>query len=246
MKNAIIITARTSSSRLHGKILKKIGKKFKAIDILIMRAKKINLPIILATTKSKSDNKLYNYVKKKHKINIFRGDNMNKLNRWYKCFVKFKIKNAAIIDGDDILFNYEIYKEQIKNVSNYEIISAPKKMITGLFTHIITLKALKKMKHLFQKNIDSEMIEPFIKKTKVKRKLIKTKSIFQSKKVRLTLDYAEDLKVLSIIVDQFGPYVKNEKIVNFLLKNKNISRLNYFRESYWKKNQLKKINLLVI
>ena len=119
-------------------------------------------------------------------------------------------------------------------------------MITGLFTHIITLKALKKMKHLFQKNIDSEMIEPFIKKTKVKRKLIKTKSIFQSKKVRLTLDYAEDLKVLSIIVDQFGPYVKNEKIVNFLLKNKNISRLNYFRESYWKKNQLKKINLLVI
>ena len=40
--------------------------------------------------------------------------------------------------------------------------------------------------------------------------------------------------------------LKNEKIVNFLMKNKNISRLNYFRENYWKKNQLKKINLLVI
>ena len=59
----------------------------KSIDILINRAKKVNLPIILATSKSKSDNKLCRYIrKKKYRIKIFRGENKNKVLRWYKCF----------------------------------------------------------------------------------------------------------------------------------------------------------------
>ena len=39
MNKAVIITARTNSSRLNGKILMKIGKTLRAIDIIIMRAK---------------------------------------------------------------------------------------------------------------------------------------------------------------------------------------------------------------
>ena len=41
MKIYSIITARTSSSRFPGKILKNINKENKSIDILIKRAKKI-------------------------------------------------------------------------------------------------------------------------------------------------------------------------------------------------------------
>ena len=106
MKEAVIITARSNSSRLNNKILIQIGDSYKAIDILISRAKKIKLPIILATTKTKSDDKLCNYVTKNYNIKIYRGENQNKLKRWHKCFLKYKISKALIIDGDDIFFDY--------------------------------------------------------------------------------------------------------------------------------------------
>ena len=64
MNNYTIITARTSSKRLPKKILRKFGK-LRTIDIIIKRAKKIGLPIILATSNLKSDDNLVNYVKKK-------------------------------------------------------------------------------------------------------------------------------------------------------------------------------------
>ena len=82
MNKYIIITARSDSSRLKNKILAKITKKYLAIDIIIQRAMKINKPICLATSKHKSDDKLVNYVKKNYKIDIFRGDQNNKISRW--------------------------------------------------------------------------------------------------------------------------------------------------------------------
>tara|TARA_E500000178_G_scaffold301295_1_gene310119 strand:+ start:1165 stop:1905 length:741 start_codon:yes stop_codon:yes gene_type:complete len=246
MKEAVIITARSNSSRLNNKILIQIGDSYKAIDILISRAKKIKLPIILATTKTKSDDKLCNYVTKNYNIKIYRGENQNKLKRWHKCFLKYKISKALIIDGDDIFFDYKIYKKQSFNLKNYDMLSAPKNMITGLFTHIITFKAMEKMKNFFKKEIDSEMIDPFIKKAKVKRGIIKVNDLFLNKKIRLTLDYIEDLKLLKLISTEFKIYSDSKNIVKFLVKNKHLSNINYFREKYWKNNQSKKIKSLVI
>jgi spore coat polysaccharide biosynthesis protein SpsF (cytidylyltransferase family) len=246
VKKAVIITARSNSSRLNNKILMQINSKHKAIDILISRAKKIKLPIILATTKKKTDDKLYKYVKKKYKIEVYRGENQNKLKRWHKCFLKFNISKAAIIDGDDIFFDYKTYRAQLDQLDNNDILSAPKSMITGLFTHIISFKAMEKMKIFFNKDIDSEMIEPFIKKAKVKRKFIKTDNIYLNKKIRLTLDYIEDLRLLKFLSIKFKISTDSKNIVEFLIKNNQFSNMNYFREKYWKNNQSKKIKSLVI
>ena len=68
MNKVAIITARFDSSRFPGKILETVINKKKSIDILIERARKINLPIILATSNLKSDDKLCSYVKRNHKI----------------------------------------------------------------------------------------------------------------------------------------------------------------------------------
>lgn len=242
-----IIVARSNSTRLPNKILININKNLKAIDILIKRAKKVGKPVILATTKLKSDNKLCTYVRRNYKkVSIFRGDNKNKIKRWYECFLKMKIQRAIIIDGDDIFFDYDLYKKQSVKIGKFDIISAPRNMITGLFTHILTIKGLKKMSKLFAKNIDSEMIEPFIKKAKLKRKFLKVKKKYLKKRIRLTLDYNEDLKLMREISKKFLPTCKSEKIVEFLLKNKDVAKINFFRENYWKTNQLNKIKRSVL
>ena len=71
MKSCLIITARSKSSRYKRKILKNFDNNLKSIDVLIGRAKKIEKPIIVATSKDKSDNQLCEYIKKNHNIPIF-------------------------------------------------------------------------------------------------------------------------------------------------------------------------------
>jgi len=247
LKSVTIITARCRSSRLPNKILKNLSKNIKCIDILIERAKKIKLPIIVATSRNKSDDKLCNYIKKKnYNVLVFRGSSKNKLLRWFNCFKKYNIQKACMIDGDDIFFDFNLYKKQIKKIKEHDMLSSDSSMITGVYTHVIQLSALNKMFKLFNRNIDSEMIEPFILRSRIKRKFIKFDSIFQQKGIRLTLDYSEDLKLIRYLKKKFSITINTKTIINFMKKNKKISNINYFRENFWKKNQLKKIDALNI
>ena len=84
MKFHAIIEARMNSSRLPGKILKKINNK-PAIEILINRLSKTPSldNIYIATTINKTDDQLIKYLENK-KIKYFRGSEDNVLERVVK------------------------------------------------------------------------------------------------------------------------------------------------------------------
>ena len=200
---------------------------------------KINLPIILATTRKKDDDYLCSYVKQKHQISIFRGD-LSKINRWYYCFKKYKIKYACFVEGDCPLFNYSIYKNEINKKIKYEILTSPKNIITGIFFHIISYNGLLKMQNFVEKNKykDTEIIDPFVKMARLKKKTIFVKEIFKNKNIRLTLDYPEDYLLIQKLIKKFGYLIDIEKIIDFLIKNKKLSKINFFREKDMSNNQL--------
>ena len=166
MTFATIITARSSSKRLKNKILLDISKNYKCVDILIERSKLVGLPIILATSIAKSDDKLVRYVKNNHKIIIFRGSLNNKVKRWYNCFTKYNLTSACFIDGDDLLFDYHLYKKNFikaKKISRPYMLKNPKNIVTGAFTYIINFKFLEKIYKKSQKVKDVDVIEGFCK-----------------------------------------------------------------------------------
>ena len=244
MNKYIIITARSNSSRLKNKILKKITKKYKSIDILIRRAQKTNFPICLATTTNKSDDKLVNYVKKNYKIDIFRGSEGNKVLRWVKCIEKFNIDYAALVDGDDLAFDYTIYKNfltKVKNKQKSTVYKFPEKIITGSFTYIFDSKSLKLINKKSGKIRKIDVIEFFLKYLK-NIKEIKISKTLLNKKIRLTLDYKEDLKFFRTLYKRVSILEKTKNIVEFLEKNDNIRKLNYHLEEFWRKNQLKEVS----
>ena len=96
-----IIQARTGSTRLPDKMLKKINgsmliewekkktKKLKKID-----------KIILATTTEKKDLRLVK-IAKKNKIGFFRGSNKDVLTRFYKASLRYKSKKIIRICADN-------------------------------------------------------------------------------------------------------------------------------------------------
>ena len=238
-KRYTIITARSKSSRFPNKILENITRTHKSIDILIERSNKIKLPIILATTNLRSDDKLCRYVSKKYNIHIFRGNSKNKIKRWFDCFKRFKIKSACMVDGDDLCFDYNIYNKYKKFDTFF---GYKKNVITGVFLNIIDEVSMNKIYQSTKNLVDTEMIEPFVRKSKLNIKYIYTKNTYNDKKIRLTFDYEEDRKFFKYIYNIFKITEKSEKIINYLLKNKKISNINYFRENNWKLNQRKKIS----
>ena len=63
-----------------------------------------------------------------------------------------------------------------------------------------------------------------------------------NKKIRLTLDYKEDLKFFRALYKRVSILEKTINIVEFLEKNDNIRKLNYHLEEFWRKNQLKEVS----
>ena len=245
MNKYIIITARCNSSRLKNKILTKITNKHLSIDIIIKRAMKVKVPICLATSTHKDDDKLVNYVKKNYKIEIFRGSRDNKINRWVSCFKKLSIDYAAFIDGDDLAFDYTIYKKYLnkikKNHKNNLVFKFPEKIVTGSFTYIFSLKALNIIYKNSSKLKKVDVIEFFLKYLK-NIKEIKVSKILLNKKIRLTLDYKDDLKFFRALYKKKSILEKTSNIVKFLENNVKIKNINYHLEEFWRKNQLKEVN----
>jgi spore coat polysaccharide biosynthesis protein SpsF (cytidylyltransferase family) len=229
-----IITVRTSSKRLPKKCLKIINKK-KVIEIIIKRAKKIGFPIILATTKDKADSILCN-IAKKNKVFYFRGSKKNVLKRWNDCISNFNVSIAAIVDADDLLFDYMEYKKAINIITKkkYDYIRSNKNSITGLFTYVFRSEVLRKTYYKYKsKNIETP--EPFLAKS-FKFHSLKLK---KDKKIRFTLDYLEDLVFFKKIFSKFPFTVKTTKVINHLKRFKNISKINYHRQNDYVNNQKK-------
>ena len=87
-KVTAIVQARVGSSRLRGKVLKKINGKEIIILLLdrLSKSKKIE-NIIVAIPQKKEDDLLFK-VLKKNNYNVFRGDELDVLKRYYDCAKK--------------------------------------------------------------------------------------------------------------------------------------------------------------
>ncbi|MDC0329019.1 NTP transferase domain-containing protein, partial [Candidatus Pelagibacter sp.] len=114
MKVTAIIQARVGSTRLRGKVLKKINGKEIILHLLdrLSSSKKIS-KIIIAIPNTKENDKLCHLLKKNNFL-IFRGSERNVLNRYYECAKKFKSNHILRITGDCPLIDPKLVDELIK------------------------------------------------------------------------------------------------------------------------------------
>ena len=98
MKIGIIIQARTDSNRLPKKVLKIINHQ-SILSQVINQCKKMNLDIIVATTKRKKDDPIIE-IAKKMKVKFFRGSKDDVLDRYYQTAKKFNLDKIIKIISD--------------------------------------------------------------------------------------------------------------------------------------------------
>jgi|TARA_B110000495_G_C22925154_1_gene540624 spore coat polysaccharide biosynthesis protein SpsF len=239
--DAAIITVRNSSKRLPSKSTIKITSELRSIDILIKRAQKTELPVIIATSNDPSDD-IFEDIAQNHNVKIFRGSLVNKIKRWYDCFNYFKIKNALLVDGDDLAYNYEIGKRAIYQLKNLkvEMILNPSNIICGFFTYALNLNGISKLYDVAKnENIDTDVIHKFIQLANLKTSFIKLDETECNKEIRLTLDYEEDLDFFKKLYQNVSVTATGTDIVKFLEKNIIIKEINYHKQKDFLNNQMK-------
>lgn len=214
MNITCIIQARLGSKRFPEKILKRIGTK-SVIKLIIDRvrlSKRIN-DVVIAMPRKKSDDKLYNHLKRKD-IKIFRGSEKNVLKRFYETANKFKSDIIIRITSDCPFVDHNIIDEMIQILidkkKDYITNANPPSFPDGLDVEVFNFKSLKKTYLSTKKKYDLEHVTSYMR-TSGKFNTLNYASDRDFSNFRLTIDERKDLNLIKKVYSSF----KNKKKINW-------------------------------
>jgi len=227
----VIIQARMNSSRLPGKVMKKIKNK-PMLDIVLEQIKfsKNIEKIVVATTYSKKDDQIYEHMKKK-KIEVFRGKSKDVLDRYFQCAKKFHIDTIVRVTSDCPLIDPKIVDKVIKNYikGKFDYVSnnKPRTFPYGMDVEVFSFDALKRAWNEALLPSEREHVTPYIYKNykKFKIKNIKQKKNFS--RIRITVDRENDLKLIKKIIEMIkSKPILLEDVIKLYSRNKKLFEIN--------------------
>ena len=210
MRIGAIIQARTSSTRLPGKVLKELpfNSGITVLEQVIRRVKKVKLvsDIILATTQEKEDTELLK-ISEKEVIKSFCGSKDDVLSRYYLAAKENNFDVIVRLTSDCPCLDPEIVNLAIQNHLDSEAdftTNSGKNFPHGLDVEVINFTALSIAYHDAKEKYEREHVCPYIYKSnphlfKISTLLAKSDSDFQN--IRVTLDTEEDYALLCSIFD---------------------------------------------
>jgi len=234
----VYIQANIFSSRLPGKVLKKILNK-SILELIVERVQQIkNFDRIILVTGVKEKNELLRKEAEKLKIYCFFGSEKNILDRFYKASKKFNTDIIIRCTADNPLIDVNLINNglEIFLKNNFDILGVDRKRTfpLGLNFQIFTKKALeiswKDNRDIHKDNFDKIFISPakyMLEKRKFKNYTIISKKDYSD--IRLTLDYPEDFEMISKIYQKLYPHNKKfglPEILDFFEKNPKILQIN--------------------
>ena len=238
------ITVRTSSTRLQSKCLLPFGDET-VIKHVVNRVVSYGIDPIICTSTHSSDDVLER-VAKELNVKCFRGSLANKLKRWSDCAKSFNLDIFHTIDADDPFFDgHEVIESmRLLEEGGFDMVSPTKSSAAGGATvgYSLTAQIIKRALQSIPDDTDTEMMWYFLEKVPGINILTLHDSYPDEPPVRLTLDYEEDYWMLASLANILGNNATRSQISQFLIKNPDFSKINFFRNQDWKNAQVAKKN----
>lgn len=232
MKNnyLCIIQARIGSTRLPGKVLKKVnGVTLLEYEIKrVKKSKKIN-KIIIATSDKKADDKIEKLCEKIN-IDCFRGSENDVLDRYYKCALEHsQFKNIIRITGDCPLVDPKVIDKVLiffeKGKYDYASNVLEETYPDGMDIEVFSKKALEDAAKNAKLLSEREHVTLYIRNNKkFKKRNVESEKDYSN--FRLTVDNKEDLEVIKFLIKNSKSNAGYLDYVNLLLKNPKIMGKN--------------------
>lgn len=231
-KITVMIQARTGSTRLPDKALKKIEGK-PIIWHMINRAKKIKSvqQIIIVTTRKRED-RVFLKIAHENGVLGFQGNEKDVLDRHYRCAIKFNADPIIRITSDCPLIDpylvERILQVFLKNNYDYVTNREPPTYPDGLDTEIFAFSALKKAARYAKMNSEREHVNPYIVKNPKKFKIFNYKNRKDLSHLRWTVDEKRDLRFVKQIYSRMKPrtiFTMND-VLKIIKKNPKLLEIN--------------------
>lgn len=233
---AVIIQARMGSTRLPGKVLKKVnGMTLLEYQVnRVKKAKKVD-EVIIATTDSEKDNAIVELCMSRG-IKCFRGSEKDVLERYYYCAKRYRADYIVRLTADCPLIDPEIVDKVIDLFLHikvdYVANTAPPETTRypdGSDVEIFSFNNLEKVYFNAKNPLDREHVTFYFWKYNHGFKVGQLKQEKDWSKYRITVDYPEDFEVITLIINELEKRKKFgslSEIIDILNENKEIREIN--------------------
>lgn len=232
MKNIAIIQARTGSTRLPNKVLKKIENK-PVLQHVIERVSESKLldELVVATTISYDDLKIVELCAKLG-IRVYCGSEEDVLDRYYQAAKLVQADNVIRITADCPLHDSNIIdrvvQTHINEDSDYTSNILKETFPDGLDCEIIKYTILEEAWKNAKLASEREHVTPYIKQQKnYKKSLVINNKNYGN--YRWTLDTEQDFIFISSVYKELyknNPHFKYENIINLLEEKPELCQIN--------------------
>jgi glutamate-1-semialdehyde 2,1-aminomutase len=227
-----IIQARYNSTRLPGKVVKRIYNNFSVLEILIKRLSKSKYvsKIIVACSNNINDKAIVDICNKAG-IDYFIGSENDVLGRFYNASKKYNFSNIVRITADCPLIDPNIVDEVIYNYfiekADYASNVNPPTFPDGLDVEIFKFSVLRQAYIEARQPHEREHVTPFIINNK-KFKKYNLENFKNYSSLRLTLDETEDFNLIQKIIRIFSKnlYFNLNDIIKLYKNKKKIFLVN--------------------
>ena len=230
---AIIIQARMNSTRLPGKVLRKINE-HPMIYYLLKRIEFSKIKkIYVATSNKYQDDEIETYINKNFKnIEIFRGSENNVFSRFYEIANMNKFENIIRITADCPLIDYRLIDKMYKhfiNSDNLDYLSntTPHSTRTypdGMDVELFSIKAINKANKLDLSKTDLEHVTNCFLDIKNNFIINRLDNEVNLKNFKLSVDSLADFNLVSDIIKNVIIYkidASMNEIIEYLNDKKN-------------------------
>lgn len=233
MKCGIIIQARAESIRMPSKVLKPLWKEMTMLEIVIHRCRSAKLPICVATTCNKEDDKIVE-IAKEWQCHTFRFQNESDvLGRFINCAKYFGWTHVIRVCADNPLIEPDFIKSMLSCAGSYDYITyqiAGENAMhskTGFFSEFVSLDALKRTEERLNK-MQEDSLEDVIFVATLREHVTEHIYSFNTedigylstdkdlKDIYLSIDFYGDVSIIKEIFEKFGVDVKWTTVLNYL------------------------------
>ncbi|GGE36246.1 spore coat protein [Pullulanibacillus camelliae] len=222
MKTTAIIQARMNSTRLPGKVLKKVLNKT-LLEYQIERVKRAtNIDeIIIATTRNTSDDPIVELCNSLS-IPFYRGSEDDVLSRYYEAAKQFNADIVVRLTSDCPVIDPEVIDKVINfylnNYIDYDYVSNTMKRTypRGLDTEVFSIQALKKVYESAAERFYREHVTTYIYRTTNEFKLGNVENNINLSQYRLTVDTIEDFELIKLIIERLYPINQGFKLIDII------------------------------
>jgi len=227
-----IIQARMGSSRLPGKVLKELEDGKSILFYLLKQIKHCKFidKIVIATTDLDEDDKISNFAESEG-LEVFRGNEENVLERYYKCAKKFKLTTIVRITGDCPLIDPQIVDMVIKkykeNTYDYVTNCLKRTFPYGTEVEIFSFNSLENAHKNAELPSEKEHVTPYIRNHENKFKIFNIENKENVSNYRWVVDEKNDFELVKKIVSKIktSPILMSD-ILMLLKSEPNLKKIN--------------------